>query len=61
MERIDNLPDAVKQVVHDFGWLTVKTLMDAGVKDAKSMKMIIKIILYEHSHAYRSEKAGRPK
>lgn len=55
MEKIDALPGPIKQVVHEYGWLTVKTLMDAGVKDKKAMLSIIKVILYEHSHAFRSQ------
>lgn len=55
MERIDALPPAIKAVVHDFGWLTVKTLMDAGVTDGKQMRTVIKVLLMEHSHEFRSQ------
>lgn len=54
-ERIDDLPPAIKAVVHDYGWLTVKTLMEAGVSDGKKMRTLIKTILYEHSNEYRSQ------
>ncbi len=53
MERIDALPGPIKQVVHEYGWLTVKTLLECGVSDPKKMKILIKTILYEHSHEYR--------
>lgn len=54
MEKIDGLPPEIKAVVHEFGWLTVKTLMESGVTSAKKMRSVIKVILMEHSHEYRS-------
>jgi hypothetical protein len=54
MARIDDLPSATRAVVHDFGWQTVKTFMDCGVNDAKVMRRLIHIVLYEHSHGYRA-------
>lgn len=54
MAAIDALPPAIKAVVHDYGWLTVKTMMEAGVSDGKKMRALIKVVLMEHSNEYRS-------
>jgi hypothetical protein len=58
-EKIDALPLAIKNVVHEYGWLTVKTLMESGVSDAKKMRSVIKTVLMEHSHEYRSRFPAR--
>lgn len=55
MAKIDALPPSIKAVVHDYGWLTVKMLMEAGVKDGQAMRRIIKVVLHEHSNEYRAQ------
>lgn len=54
MAKIDALPESLKAVVHDFGWLTVKEFTEAGVSNAKTIRRLIHTVLYEHSHEYRS-------
>lgn len=54
MNRIDALPAELKAVVHDFGWLTVKEFTECGVTSAKKIRHLIHIVLFEHSHEYRS-------
>jgi hypothetical protein len=54
MAKIDALPAPLKAVVHDFGWLTVKTFMEDGVTDAKAIRRLIHVVLHEHSNEYKS-------
>lgn len=45
MEIVDQLPPDVRRFVHEFGWNITKEFMAAGIKNPKTMKHLINIIL----------------
>lgn len=41
-EVIDELPPAVRRLVHEYSWRSVKAILDLGVKDARKIEHIIR-------------------
>lgn len=49
MRAIDSLPPAIRELVHVYGYVSVKTLMDCGVVKPNQIRHCIERILDEFS------------
>ena len=49
MTRIDQLPGDIRELVHEYGFHVVNTLMEAGVVKAKNISHVVETVLDEFS------------
>lgn len=52
MSRIDGLPQPLRDCVHEFGWRIVKAFLEAGVIDARDIRILVKTIRHEDKPAW---------
>lgn len=43
-KRIDQLPKATREVIHEFGWRAVKVFVDLGITDPRTISRAIREI-----------------
>jgi hypothetical protein len=49
MEKVDNLPRVLRELVHDYGLNVVKAFMDCGVGKAERIRHLVETVLDEFS------------
>lgn len=49
MAEIDNQPPAIRELVHEYGWLVVKTALDLGVTKPSHIRHFVETVLNEFS------------
>jgi hypothetical protein len=51
MNEIDRLPPDIRALVHEFNWTMIKSFLDAGVRDARRIRHLIRNVM-DGSAAY---------
>lgn len=49
MHEIDKLPRDIRELVHDYGYTTVRALMDVGIRKSNHIRHVVETILNEFS------------
>lgn len=49
MAEIDRLPVATRELVHAYGWNTVKAFLDTGVRNPRHIRHLVETVLNEFS------------
>jgi hypothetical protein len=60
MNEIDSLHPDVRAIVHEEGWTVVKAFLDAGVRNARQIRHLIRTVR-EGSEAYGNGTRGERK
>lgn len=57
MSKIDAMPPGLRELVNDYGLMTVQTLLDVGVTKPKQIRHVVEVILDEFSPTRGSKSA----